>query len=206
MDPRANQVLAMRRAGVPYDAIMQELHIPTQATAERLFEEALTAHKVKYSTDLELDRLDRQHLAAWAKAADGDAGMMDRVQRIAEARRALQAKPTDNDHAVRKAFDQSVEASTLVDAEVDAGAIATGRMIADRIDEAVASGEGQEVTKALYLAPHLMNVLKALLATPEARLQRALLEAKGDDEDEDERELAELTVIAGGMSGKGRKK
>lgn len=73
-----------------------------------------------------------------------------------------------NEHALRKAFDASVAASPEA-AAVDAALIQTGRTIADRVDEAVAFGEGQEVTKALYLLPHLINVLRELLATPASR-------------------------------------
>jgi hypothetical protein len=39
----------------------------------------------------------------------------------------------------------------------------------DRVDEARATGEGQELTKALYLLPHMVNVLRELLATPASR-------------------------------------
>lgn len=73
-----------------------------------------------------------------------------------------------NTHALRDAFDASVRTSTVVQG-VDAALIETGRAIADRVDAAVAFGEGQEVTKALYLLPHMVNVLRELLATPASR-------------------------------------
>ena len=65
------------------------------------------------------------------------------------------------------AFDRTVAACELTD--VDAAAAEAGRTIARQIDYAVGSLEGQDVTKALYLTPHLMNVLKELLATPASR-------------------------------------
>ena len=40
---------------------------------------------------------------------------------------------------------------------------------AARIDEALEFGEGQEVTKALYLGPHLLNTMRALGGTPADR-------------------------------------
>lgn len=40
---------------------------------------------------------------------------------------------------------------------------------AKRIDEALEFGEGQEVTKALYLGPHLLNTLRELGGTPPGR-------------------------------------
>jgi hypothetical protein len=53
--------------------------------------------------------------------------------------------------------------------DVDAGAVQLGREYADRIDEAIATSEGQELTKALYLGPHILGVFRELLATPAAR-------------------------------------
>lgn len=51
----------------------------------------------------------------------------------------------------------------------DDATIALARTYATRIDQAVSTGEGQEVTKALYLGPHLLNTMRALGGTPEAR-------------------------------------
>lgn len=70
---------------------------------------------------------------------------------------------------LRTAFDQSVEANRQLVGGLDDSLIEAGRKIADRVDEATATGEGQEVTKALYLVPHLMNVLREMYATPKAR-------------------------------------
>lgn len=70
---------------------------------------------------------------------------------------------------LREAFDESVEASDHLVAKVDNALIEAGRKIADRVDEATATGEGTEVTKALYLVPHLMNVLREMYATPKSR-------------------------------------
>jgi hypothetical protein len=69
---------------------------------------------------------------------------------------------------LRDAFDASVEASGLIE-PVDEALVESGRKIADRVDEATTTGEGQEVTKALYLLPHLMNVLREMYATPKVR-------------------------------------
>src|SRR5690606_33058158 len=59
----------------------------------------------------------------------------------------------------RKAFDVTVAANRELHKQIDAALVEAGRKIADRVDEATSSGEGQEVTKALYLVPHMMNVL-----------------------------------------------
>lgn len=55
--------------------------------------------------------------------------------------------------------------------DLDAALIETGRAIADSIDKITADPEATatEKTKALYLAPHLVSILRELLATPAAR-------------------------------------
>ena len=72
--------------------------------------------------------------------------------------------------SIRDAFDDAVKANAQVVAGVDAAVVATGRALADEIDWAVDNLVGQERTKALYLVPHLMNVLKEMLATPASRV------------------------------------
>lgn len=78
-------------------------------------------------------------------------------------------------HNLVDAYDQTVEASDLVE-DVDSALVASGRTMAKRIQDAVDEGEGQEVTKALYLTPHLMNILREMGATPKSRA-----DMKGDD-------------------------
>lgn len=51
----------------------------------------------------------------------------------------------------------------------DTAAIDLAAAYAAQIDSAVATGEGQDVTKALYLGPHLLNTLRALGGTPAER-------------------------------------
>lgn len=75
---------------------------------------------------------------------------------------------------LRDAFDRSVEANGQVVGHLDDALIEAGRKVADRVDEATDTGEGQEVTKALYLVPHLMNVLREMYATPRARLEAGI--------------------------------
>lgn len=68
---------------------------------------------------------------------------------------------------------------------------------AERIDAALATGEGQEVTKALYLGPHLLNTLRALGGTPADRKALGVEEATGG-------KLAQLRSIRGGKSQRGK--
>ena len=51
----------------------------------------------------------------------------------------------------------------------DAATVELARQYAARIDEALEYGEGQEVTKALYLGPHLLHTLRELGGTPAGR-------------------------------------
>ena len=69
---------------------------------------------------------------------------------------------------LRDAFDATVEASILI-RPVDSALVEAGRKIADQVDAATDTGEGQEVTKALYLVPHMMNILREMFATPASR-------------------------------------
>ena len=65
-------------------------------------------------------------------------------------------------------FETTVKASELI-RPVDAALVETGRQIAAQIDYAVENLTGQDLTKALYLSPHLVNILRELMATPAAR-------------------------------------
>lgn len=61
----------------------------------------------------------------------------------------------------------------------DQAAVDLALTYAARIDEAIETGEGQEVTKALYLGPHLLNTLRALGGTPAERKALGTEEAVG---------------------------
>jgi len=69
---------------------------------------------------------------------------------------------------LRDAFDKTVKASRLIQ-PVDSALLEAGRKIADRVDEVTETGDGQEITKALYLVPHMMNILREMFATPASR-------------------------------------
>lgn len=166
-DELAAKVLSARRAGASFDQIAERLNLTPKA-AKALFDKAIGSYDPEYTRALEADRLDRLHLAVWPDAVQGDLNAVDRVLRISERRDKVLAVPKENDHALRKAFDASAATSTQLQ-DVDAGLLEAGRKIADRVDEAVATGEGQEVTKALYLLPHMVNVLREMLATPASR-------------------------------------
>lgn len=77
----------------------------------------------------------------------------------------------------------------------DRAAVDLALTYADRIDEALATGEGQEVTKALYLGPHLLKTLAELGGTPAGRKALEIREEAGG-------KLAQLRAIRGAEQGK----
>ena len=115
----------------------------------------------------ELDRLDRLQQAVWVKAVKGDVAAVDRVKALAELRMRIAGVASRGESVMTEAFDDAVAA--LGTKAADGALIAAGRRIAERIDAAASAGDAQAETKALYLVPHLMNVLRELGATPAAR-------------------------------------
>ena len=69
-----------------------------------------------------------------------------------------------------EAYDQAIKDNPHI-GDVDKAAVQAGRSIADAIDKIVAdpTATPTEKTKALYLTPHLISILKELLATPLSR-------------------------------------
>ena len=76
---------------------------------------------------------------------------------------------------LRSAYDDAVRASSHLE-PVDEALVEAGRKIADRIDLAAEEGTGPDLTKALYLAPHLVNILREMFATPASRRAAGLQE------------------------------
>jgi hypothetical protein len=100
------------------------------------------------------------------------------------------------DESIRAAVDRSIEINRQLLPE-DAGLVAAARAVADRIDDAIATESGSELTKALYLIPHVTNLLREMLATPAARLNAKVnKEVPGG-------KLGQLRSISGGKSASG---
>jgi hypothetical protein len=194
----AARVVGLRRGGVPFDTIAEQLHL-SPATAKALFDKHLGSHDPEFQRALEGDRLDRMHAAVWPRAIEGDLDAVDRVVKISERREHIAVVPKENAHELRTAFDQAAQTSTEL-RPVDAALVEAGRKIADRVDEATATGEGQEITKALYLIPHMLNVLREMQATPAARTaaeaaKRIAEQAQQVEPSEAEGKLAQLRAI-----------
>ena len=72
-------------------------------------------------------------------------------------------------------FRRTVQAVRGLNPDVDAALVAAGETICRQVD-ATLSGEevtATEKTKALYLLPHLVNILREMEATPKARTEAA---------------------------------
>ena len=189
----ANQVLQMRRGGISFDRIAEQLSLTPNA-AKAAFDQALATYDPEFQRALEADRLDRLHAAVWPRALKGELDAVDRVLKVSERREKVAAVPKINEHTLREAFDRSAKTSEELDRDVDAALVEAGRKIADRVDEAVATGEGQEVTKALYLVPHMVNVLREMLATPASR---AAAESSAPARPTSGGKLAQLRAVQG---------
>lgn len=157
------------------------LNFKTVSSAEAAIRRALAANRKGKDRDTErsaeLERIDALYRAAYPKAIQGDLKAIDSCNTLSERRMRILDKPDDG-AAITSNYEATVAA--LDTTEADAAAIASGRAIARQIDYSLQHGTGQEVTKALYLVPHLMNVLRELGATPAARgnIQNAAKEVK----------------------------
>lgn len=159
------------------------LNFKTVSSAEAAIRRALAANRKGKDRDrdtersVELERIDALYRAAYPQAIQGDLKAIDSCNTLSERRMRILDKPDDG-AAITSNYEATVAA--LDTTEADAAVIASGRAIARQIDYSLQHGTGQEVTKALYLVPHLMNVLRELGATPAARgnIQKAVKEVK----------------------------
>lgn len=157
------------------------LNFKTVSSAEAAIRRALAANRKGKDRDTErsaeLERIDALYRAAYPQAIQGDLKAIDSCNTLSERHMRILDKPDDG-AAITSNYEATVAA--LDTTEADAAVIASGRAIARQIDYSLQHGTGQEVTKALYLVPHLMNVLRELGATPAARgnIQNAAKEVK----------------------------
>lgn len=185
------KVVDLHLAGLPVNKIAEIAGV-TVTRAKALIREAVNDRVPEVAlpdeTRTEIARLDTMLFGLWPQARRGNVESVDRVLAISE-RRDRVANPKKNTHALREAFDASITKSKDVK-DVDAGLIELGRQYADRIDEAMAHARGEELTKALYLGPHILGVLKEALATPASRAA-----ASKDKEESVNGKLAQLRSI-----------
>ena len=169
-------VLSMRRAGASFDEIARTVKLRDADFARSLFDAAMLGVDTGFDRALEIARLDGILVGLYPAARAGDAAAAEKVLAISVRRERLSSMParrTDAKALVR-AYNRTVEAADKVNPKLDAALVEAGRMIARRVDEAQASGDPDQITKALYLLPHLNNTLAAMMATPKARMDAGI--------------------------------
>lgn len=196
-DDKDQKALRLFLAAEPLTQIRDKLEFKNVTSAEAAIRRALVANRKGKDQDternLELERIDALYRAAYPLALQGDLKAIETCNTLSERRLRILDKPDDSAEITAN-YENTIAA--LDTTEADAAVIASGRVIARQIDYAIHHGTGQEVTKALYLVPHLMNVLRELGATPAARgsIANALQETKPKQvADEFEEYLAKMT-------------
>lgn len=190
------KALEMLKEGKSVEQVRDALGYRTVETAmkgvRRALSDARRCKSIEVERDLELSRLDDLYRMAYRMAKESMTAVdISLCLSIGEQRMRLLAQPEPSrGDTIGEAFEATVEA--LPDDARDAAAIAAGRALAAQIDYAVVHLTGQDVTKALYLMPHLLNVLDRLGATPKARADIASklpakdVEDKATKSDEDD--------------------
>lgn len=121
----------------------------------------------------ELEKLTKLFDRAWRKAQSDDENAMQGIDRCLDLmkRKAAVEASSQGGGQVASSYEKTIRALKAKGGleDIDASLIALGRQTARQIDNMVLYGRPEDVTKALYLGPHLVNVLTKLGATPEAR-------------------------------------
>lgn len=89
---KQRRCLDLRRAGVTYDVIAEQVGYSNAGAAYNAVKSALKATLQEPADEirvLESDRLDRLERALWPAALNGDQGAIDRILRISERRARL---------------------------------------------------------------------------------------------------------------------
>lgn len=110
---RERRVLELRRAGVTFDVIAEQLDYADRSGAYRAFKRALARtlqQPAREVRDLEVDRLDKLMVAVWKKALGGDLQAVDRVIRISERRARLLGLDAPQKVQVGDQLDSQIEA------------------------------------------------------------------------------------------------
>lgn len=181
---RDASTLELRRTGYTIPQIRAELGYSTAEAVELAIARALKAQGTVFDVAdvraLELDRLDKLQQVVWTEALGGDLKAIELATKLGEIRVRLAGVAARGESVMTDAYDKTVAALDTED--VDASLLASGRRVAEQIDTAAASGDAMAETKALYLLPHLMNILRELGATPAARAELKAQAGNGSNE------------------------
>lgn len=100
-------------------------------------------------------------------------------------------------------MDQDLTASVIAAVDqmpwltaADGAAVDLAKAYAATIDEAIESGNGERITKALYLGPHLLRTLESLGGTPAGRK----MSSAGQKQEGPGGKLAQLRSVQAGKS------
>ena len=81
------KIIELRRAGVTWEKIAKEVGFKNASGAYKMYQRAaermVRPHLEEYR-DMQLDRLERMHMAVWPRAKDGDLRAIDTALRIAD--------------------------------------------------------------------------------------------------------------------------
>lgn len=164
------EILHLFRAAVPIKEIRDRYRHRNVAQTEAAIRRAMeTNSKERARIDqrlLEVERVEALYRATYPQALKGDTKAVDACMRLSGERARLldDGGPASG---LTAAFEESL--ADLDTRDADSAVIEAGRATAKQIDEALEHGTAYERTKALYLLPHLMNVLRELGATPASR-------------------------------------
>lgn len=180
-DNRDPQALELWRGGASFDLIAKQLGFRDAEAAETSAIRELERSPSPDPEDLlrlELHRLDIMHMSLWPKARRGDVaaqeGILDIQKRRQRLRAASSISSASGEVKLLDAVEITVNALEDLDLEKDAAIIIAAKKVAQSIDELTKAGSDPELlVKATYATPHLVNILKEMLATPASRRQIA---------------------------------
>lgn len=166
---RDGQALVMFLGGQALEAIRDRLGMRSVTQAEAAIRRALAADQKQAAkfpqAATEIARIDKMYARTYQMAVGGDLKAVETCLKLSAERAALMDDGRGAE--LEAAYDETVKALKLK--PEDASVVMNGRTIARQIDWTLEHGTSYERTKALYLMPHLMNVLRELGASPAAR-------------------------------------
>lgn len=188
------------QAGKPLAIVAASAGYRGPADAQRAVKRLLEKRGTVTDPDLvrmaAMDRMDQMLQAVWPAVKRGELGAIATAQGIEEKRlRLLALASTSESGAIVTAVERSVAALTLHPS--DEAAVAAARRVALQMDQAATVLDPTVQTKAAYLVPHLVNVLRELGATPAAR--QIVKNTQGGEGGKS----AKLTALRGGRAAAG---
>lgn len=188
------RALELYQAGKPMLHVARDAGYAGVTAATRAIKGVLMKRGVVTDPDLirlaAMDRLDRLIEAAWDAATDGDLDAIKVAADIEERRlRLLALTQTSERGPIAEAVEKTLEGLKLEPS--DAAAVGLLRRLATQLDASATVLDPTVQTKASYMTPHVMNILRELGATPAARA--AIKNAKGDESGKS----AKLTALRG---------